>query len=80
MTRDQTKKLQELLADDSDVLNDWDIDFLGGINMRNEAHAGGYQLSDKQEACLERIWNKVIERERRWTTAYTGCDRDTCDL
>lgn len=56
MTTDQKQMLQECLADDNDRLSDWEIEFLESLNRRPE----GYELSEKQAACLSKINEKVL--------------------
>lgn len=47
--------VDELLADESDRMTEWEIDFIDSVNKQRDR-----DLSDKQTAIIERIWNKVF--------------------
>lgn len=49
------KMLDELLADDSDRLTDWEVRFLESLNTQRHR-----ELSPKQVAALESIWDRIF--------------------
>lgn len=59
MTKDQLEMLDELLQDDSDRMNDWEINFIEDFNRKRDM-----KLTDRQEQKLRSIWDKV----------FGGCD------
>ena len=56
MISNELKMLDELLADDSDRLSDWETKFLESLNTRR-----GSDWSTKQVAALERIWDRIFQ-------------------
>ena len=61
MIEDQRKMIKECLADDSNRLSEWEIQFLDSVNARlnSTGHPASAELSDKQLATLEKIWGKL---------------------
>lgn len=56
------KMLDELLNDDSDKMSAWEAEFIESLNRQCDGSAdGGWCPSPKQEAVLEKIWNKVFD-------------------
>ena len=55
MTRADQTMLDELLADESDRMTSWEVEFIESINKQRDR-----DLSDKQAARLEEIWRKVF--------------------
>ena len=50
---DHKKMVAELLDDESDRLNDWEIEFLESVNRRDS-------FTDRQKEKLEQLWDKVF--------------------
>jgi hypothetical protein len=48
--------LQELLDNEDDVMTAWEVEF---IESMDKLRARNGDPSEKQQACLERIWSKV---------------------
>lgn len=55
MTKDQLSMLDELLGDDSDRLNSWEINFLEDFHRHRDK-----TLTDRQEQKLRQIWDKIF--------------------
>ena len=59
MTSDEQKWLRAALDYDPDEagsrLTNWEVDFIEDLDKRDN----DYKLSDKQRACLQRIWEKL---------------------
>lgn len=53
--KDAWKMVDELLADESDSMTGWEVDFIDGLGERRLM-----RLSDKQIVIIERIWDKVL--------------------
>ena len=51
---DSLAMLDELLADDSDKMTDWEVEFIESLNKQRDR-----EFSDRQVATLEKIWRKV---------------------
>lgn len=54
MSDNDTMMLDELLKDESDRMNAWEIEFLESLNRQRDR-----QWSESQIAVLEQIWEKV---------------------
>lgn len=56
--REYWKMIDELLQDESDKLNDWEIGFLEDIVRKNEA--GILDMTTKRRNKINQIWQKVF--------------------
>lgn len=55
MASDDSKKMvKECLADDSDRLSAWEVEFLDSVNSR------GGNFTERQAATIEKIWQKLF--------------------
>ncbi len=54
---EQKKMLTELLADESDTMNKWEIEFTESLDAQFEK---GYSLTGDQIRVLKKIWDKVF--------------------
>lgn len=53
--------LDELLNDDSDTMTAWEVEFIESLNRQCDGSSdGSWCPSPKQEAVLEKVWNKVF--------------------
>jgi hypothetical protein len=50
--------LQELLADESDTMSTWEVEFIESLDKQRRAEE--WTPSDKQFVVLEKIWQKVF--------------------
>jgi len=51
---EQKKMLTELLADESDTMNDWEVKFLESVDVQL------YPLTGDQIRTLKKIWDRVF--------------------
>ena len=55
MTPNDETMLRELLADESDAMTAWEVEFIDSLLKKRL-----YKWSEKQIETLEKIWNKVF--------------------
>lgn len=55
------KTLDELLADESDTMTAWEVEFIESVNKQRRRTGDGWSPSAKQEKVLIDIWNKVFD-------------------
>jgi hypothetical protein len=62
MSGEWPKMLDELLHDDSDTMSAWEVEFIESLDRQCDGSSdGSWYPSPKQEAVLERIWDKVFK-------------------
>jgi hypothetical protein len=55
---DHNAMIDELLADESDKLTAWEVEFLESIDKQRKRD--GWLPSEKQEAVMQKVWDKIF--------------------